>query len=440
MARLRLPVVLIALALAACGERRVREPVTVVLLDIGPWHNWEYAEWAQRALDGFTRETGVIVKRLPSPKSADEQFVFERQLLQGGATIPDVYIIDAIWPGMLAEHLLDLKPRLDAEAAQHFPALVANNEVEGRLVAMPYHANVGILLFRTDLLREYGYSGPPATWDELETMALAIQNGERAKGHRDFWGYVWQGAPYEGLTCNALEWQASEGGGRIIEDDGTISVNNPRAIKAWTRAAAWIGVLSPPEVIGYRETEAENLWRAGNAAFLRSWPATYVASQGSASTIQGRFDVTFMPSGSAGRAVVLGENSLAVSRYSLHVDEAMALVRYLTRRDVQLARSRTTSVPPTIPDLYDDPVVVKANPYYSSLRQVLMGGALYRPSAVSGPRYTEVSRAYFRAVHSVLTRQQKAAAAVASLERELQWITGSPVARGVPTHSPARRE
>jgi trehalose/maltose transport system substrate-binding protein len=427
---------MLAIALAGCREP-AREPVTLVFLDIGPWHNPEYADWTRSALEGFTRETGVAVERLPAPRESDEQLVFERQLLEGGATSPDVYVIDAIWPGMLGEHFIDLGPRLGTEVAQHFPVLVSSNRVRGRLVAVPYHANVGILVYRTDLVREYGFAGPPATWDELETMALAIQNGERAKGRRDFWGYVWQGAPYEGLTCNALEWQASEGGGHIIEDDGTISVDNPRAIRAWRRAARWVGVISPPEVIGYRELEAENAWRSGNAAFLRSWPATYAASLASAA-IQGRFAVTFVPAGPSGRAVVLGENSLAVSRHSRHVDEAVALVRYLSRHDVQLKRSRTTSMPPTIPGLYDDPAVLQSNPYYPALKQVLLSGALSRPSAASGRKYAEVSRAYFRAVHSVLTGQHEAGTAVASLERELVWITGFPVRGG--SAAAARRD
>jgi trehalose/maltose transport system substrate-binding protein len=430
--------VVLSLVLAACSGRSLREPVTVVLLDIGPWRNAEYAEWGDRAVAGFTPETAVVVKRLRGPESADEQLVLERQLLEGGATTPDVYIIDAIWPGMLADHLLDLKPLLGAEAARQFPALVANNVVHGRLVAMPYHANVGVLFFRTDLLREYGYPSPPATWDELAAMAKAIQDGERGKGHHDFWGFVWQGAPYKGLTCNALEWQASEGGGRIVEDDGTISVNNPRTVKAWERAAAWVGVVSPPEVVGYREAEAQNVWRAGNAAFMRSWP--YVAKGASGSVVQGRFNITFMPGGSEGHAMVLGENALAVSRYSLHVDEAMALVKYFSRRDVQLARSRATSLPPTLPDLYDDPEVLRTNPYYAPLKEVFLGGAVSRPSSVAGRKYAEVSRAYFRAVHSVLTRQQKASAAVASLERELVWITGFPVVAppGVRSAPPGR--
>jgi trehalose/maltose transport system substrate-binding protein len=76
-------------------------------------------------------------------------------------------------------------------------------------------------------------------------MAARIQAGERAKGKKQFWGFVWQGAADEGLTCDALEWQASDGGGRIIEEDQTISVNNPLAIRAWQRAAHWVGSISP---------------------------------------------------------------------------------------------------------------------------------------------------------------------------------------------------
>jgi trehalose/maltose transport system substrate-binding protein len=427
--RRRTPLVaLLLLATAGCGRGNVAPPVTVVLLDIVPARNREYTEWTQQALEGFTRETGIVVKRLLAPESSDEQFIFTRELLEGGATTPDVYVIDAIWPGMLVEHFLDLRPRLGTEADGLFPALVANNVVQGRLVAIPYHANVGILFFRTDLLREYGYRDPPRTWPELEAMAGAIQKGERAKGHEHFWGYVWQGAPYEGLTCNALEWQASSGGGRIVEDDGTISVNNPRAIAAWSRAAAWIGEISPPEVVGYREGEAQEAFRAGQAAFMRAWPSNYSPNQDGASSVRGRFDITFVPGGSQGHAMVLGENALAVSRYSRHVDEAIALVRYLSRRDVQLGRSRLTSLPPTIPDLYDDPEVVAANSYYRPLKQVFLGGALSRPSSVTGHKYAQVSRAYCRAEHSVLTRQQKPAAAAAALERELVWLTGFPVA------------
>jgi trehalose/maltose transport system substrate-binding protein len=106
-------------------------------------------------------------------------------------------------------------------------------------------------MYRSDLLRRYGYREPPKTWDELETMATRIQAGERAKGEKDFWGYVWQGGISEDLTCSGLEWQISEGGGRIVENDKTISVSNPLAVRAWKRAARWVGSISPPGVVAY---------------------------------------------------------------------------------------------------------------------------------------------------------------------------------------------
>ncbi len=89
--------------------------------------------------------------------------------------------------------------------------------------------DVQVLVYRTDLLAQYGYKTPPRTWDELEKMAVRIQAGERAKGKKDFWGFVWAGAiatDSEQLIMEGLEWQAAEGGGHIIESDGKISVNN----------------------------------------------------------------------------------------------------------------------------------------------------------------------------------------------------------------------
>jgi trehalose/maltose transport system substrate-binding protein len=187
-----------------------------------------------------------------------------------------------------------------------------------------------------------------------------------------------------------------------------------------------VGTISPPEVVGYREADAQDVWRAGRAAFMRSWP---YFSQDSGSRVRDRFDITMVPRGSHGHAMVLGENALAVSRYSKHVDEAIALVKYLTRREVQLDRSRATSLPPTLPDLYDDPQVLQANPYYTPLKEVFLGGAVSRPSSVAGHKYAEVSRAYFRAVHSVLSHEQNPEVAAVNLERELVWITGLSVAR-----------
>jgi trehalose/maltose transport system substrate-binding protein len=421
----------VVIGLESCGPP-AQQPVTLTLLD-SRWLDKEFNDWRDQELEQFTRETGIKVTLLPGPEAAIEQLALLRKLLDGGSSTPDVYSIDVIWPGMLAEYFLDLKSALAQEASSHFPALVANDTVNGKLVAMPYHADAGLLFYRTDLLRQYGYRAPPKTWDELETMAARIQGGERVKGKKDFWGFVWEGAPSEALTCNALEWQASEGGGRIIEEDKTITVNNPQATRTWARAAHWRRTISPPGVTAYKEWDAVNIWRSGNAAFMRNWTAAYSVSRSQESAVRNNFGVTLPPGGREGHASTFGGQSLSVSRHSAHPQEAIALVRYLCRRDVQLRRARATFQAPTIPELYEDPELQRFNPYFAQLKQGFLEEAVARPSTVTGKKYGDVSEAYFSAVHSVLTGEKNAAKAAADLEGELVQITGFKIRTPVST-------
>jgi trehalose/maltose transport system substrate-binding protein len=415
-------IVLFPLFLHGCTRPSVQEPVTLTFLE--EWSNKTFSEARQQELQQFTRETGIRVSLLPSPESARQKLVLWRELLATGSSGPDVYGLDVIWPGMLAEYFVDLKPYFATEVSLQFPAIAAGYTVDNKLVAMAYRPDIGLLYYRTDLLRLYGYRDPPKTWDELEIMAARIQAGERAKGKKQFWGFVWQGAADEGLTCDALEWQAAEGGGRIIEEDRAISVNNPQAIRAWQRAAHWVGSISPPGVVGYREWDSLNVWVAGDAAFMRNWPSGYVDSQSAGSPIRNKFDIALLPGGNAGRVGTLGGWGLAVSRFSAHPREALELVRYLTRRDVQVKRSRMLSQPPTLPELYNLPEVLEPNPRFDLLSQAFRTGIVSRPSDVTGKKYQDVTDAYIQAVHSVLTGEKSAPEAAAALEKELIRITG----------------
>src|SRR5690606_12242894 len=125
----------------------------------------------------------------------------------------------------------------------------------GKLLAMPLYTDVGILYYRKDLLEKYNRP-VPSSWQEMTDTAAYIQEQERAEGHKDMWGYVWQGKAYEGLTCNALEWISSFGGGQIVDPDGSITAGNEEAEKAVELAASWIGTITPQGVLNYSEEEA----------------------------------------------------------------------------------------------------------------------------------------------------------------------------------------
>src|SRR5246127_5050268 len=126
---------------------------TLVLID-QTWLDRSFQERRNLELEQFTRESGIRVKLLPAPEGAIETLDAWRSLLESGAKIPDVYAVDVIWPGILAENLLDLNAFVPAqEIAAHFSELIANNTVNGKFVALPCLIDVGLLYYRTDMLR-----------------------------------------------------------------------------------------------------------------------------------------------------------------------------------------------------------------------------------------------------------------------------------------------
>ncbi len=363
----------------------------------------------------------INVLRIDGSANTTEVLATYLQQFEAQSGDVDVIRVDVIFPGQLAEHLLDLTPYVPQEQLdQYLPALIVNDTVDGRLVALPLRIGFGLLYYRTDLLEKYGYDAPPATWDELTDMAQVIQDGERAAGNSEFWGFVWQGNSYEGLTCDALEWQVAEGGGNFVSPEGVVQVNNAATIKAFTRAAGWVGTISPPGVVGYGEEESRAVWHAGNAAFMRNWPYAYSTSLADDSAVKDVFAVTALPMGDSGRsAATLGGWHLGVSRYSNHPEAAAAFVRFFTSYDNQKAYALATTSPPAMTDLYADPDIIAAMPFASP---EAVAGAEARPSSSTKAKYNEASTLYFTAVHSILTGEEDPETALELLDLDLTQL------------------
>jgi trehalose/maltose transport system substrate-binding protein len=340
-----------------------------------------------------------------------------------GSPQADVYAIDIVWPGILSNYAQDLRPAF-GDISDMVPELVQNDTVNGKLVAVPYFVEISLLYFRRDLLEKYHFGQPPRTWNELEHQAGVIANGEQGKDKGRVWGFLWQGAASEALTCNALEWQISQGGGRLLNPDGTVNLERSRMIDALERARRWIGTLSPPEVTSQLEDDSLGIWKNGEAAFMRNWPYAYVESMRPDSRVRNRIGITMLPKGNlpGGRhADVLGGFQLMVSKTSNNKDAAIELVKFLSSPEIQRVNATTRGYAPTRPALYDAPAL-QVNPFFATLREVVLAGAVTRPSTAAGARYDRVSTAYFTAVRQALVGQKKADVAVKELEQELQSL------------------
>ncbi len=378
----------------------------------------------QEGAEAWAKATGNEVKIVSTPNSATERLALYQQILAAGSADIDVYQIDVIWPGILANHMIDLAPHVPAEVTkEHFKAIVDNNTVGGKLVALPWYTDAGVLYYRKDLLEKYGKQ-PPATWQELSETAKEIQDKERAAGNASMWGYVYQAKAYEGLTCNGLEWIDSFGGGALVADDGKLTVNNPKAAEALTWAASTVGGISPEGVLNYTEEESRGVWQSGNAVFMRNWPYAWSLGNAPDSPIKDKIGVATLPKGGPDgkNTGTLGGWQLAVSKYSANPDAAASLAAYLTGKDEQKRRAIKGSYNPTIESLYKDQEVLAAVPFFGDLYGTFTS-AVARPSKVTGAKYNQVSSEFFNAVHEVLSGKAKPDAALASLESRLDRLS-----------------
>ena len=395
-------------------------PATAATITISCGSNAADAEFCGKFADEWGKKNGHTVKMYSPPTSTTDNLALLRQQFAAKSSDLDVIMIDVVWPGVIKDHLVDLKKYSKGAEAKHFPAIVANNTVDGKLLGMPWFTDAGLLFYRTDLLEKYKLK-VPGTWEELAATAKKVMDGERAAGNADFQGFVFQAKAYEGLSCNAVEWVASFGGGSIVDKSGNITINNPNAAKALDTAAAWIGTIAPSGVLNYAEEDARGTFQNGKALFMRNWPYAWALGQAADSPIKGKIGVAPLPAGPGGKAATLGGWQLAVSKYSKNVDAAAELAMYLTSPEIQKKRAIGGSYNPTIVDLYKDKDILAANPFMGQLLDVFTG-AVARPATVTGLKYPEVSRAFWDATHEVLSKKSNGTEAVKKLEGKLKQV------------------
>lgn len=411
------PLVVGALIALGAGSAAQAATLTISCGSVG-----QDFEFCKKHTEEWAKKTGHTVKLFTLPQSTTDLLGLYRQMFAAKSADVDIINVDVVWPGMIKDHLIDLKPYTKGVEKEHFPSIVANNTVDGKLIAMPWFTDAGLLYYRKDLLEKHGEK-PPTTWEQLAATAKKIQDAERKAGNADMQGFVFQAKAYEGLTCDAVEWLTSYGGGNIVDASGKVTVNNPQAAKALTTAASWIGTIAPTGVLNYGEEDARGVFQNGNAVFMRNWPYAWSLGNGGDSKIKDKIGVSALPKGGEGgkNAATLGGWQLAVSKYSKEQKLAAELVMHLTSKEIQKERAIKGSFNPTIPALYKDKDVLAATPFFGSLYDVFTS-AVPRPSTATGLKYNEVSAAFWNATHDVLSGKEPADASLKKLEGKLNQI------------------
>ncbi len=364
--------------------------------------------------DNFNKsQKNVHVTWLQGPASTTDFLQKLTTMLRARSHAVDVMSIDIVYPAEFGANqwtvpIDDKWP--SSERANYLNGPVQGCTYNGKIWAGPLRTDLGLIYYRTDLIKT-----PPTTWDDLTTMAQQAQAKSK-------YGYVWQGAQYEGLVCNFVEVVHGYGGAVLDPNDPKkVTVNSPQAVQALTKMVSWVGAISPDAVTTYMEDSSRNVWQQGNSVFMRNWPYAYkLGNDASQSKIAGKFDIHGMlygGSNTTGHSAIGGWN-LAINAFTPNVDAAWSFIHYMLQADAQKALAIKASLTPTLKTTYQDPDVQKAQPLFTKLAPILET-ALPRPVS---PVYPDLSNAIQLHVYQALKKQASPQDALSALQSQLQSL------------------
>ena len=324
----------------------------------------------------------VTAREFPAAADAQRQQFIQRQQAKSGDC--DVFNSDVIWTAEFASQkwLYDMTDYVNQTKAKYIKATLATATYDGKIWGAPTGTNAAFLYYDTDKVKT-----APASWQDVYAQA-----GDKG-------GIVFQGAPYEGLTCDWLEL-AFAAGGTVLSEDGTkATIDSPENVAATKLMADAVkSGAAPKAVTTYMEPETDRAWATGKYAFMRNWPYAYALSEKEAK-LKGKVEVVPLPEWKGGgKAGILGGGNAVISVYSKNPGGALQVVDYLSSEERQKVGLVKYSLPSVLTATYDDAEVKKAVPFAEELRQAI-SQAKARPVS---PVYPQISQAIYKNVNEAL--------------------------------------
>jgi multiple sugar transport system substrate-binding protein len=348
----------------------------------------------------------IHVNLISAPNNTNTyQTALSTQISGGGG--PDVYLGDVTWPAQFGAHqfAVPLSKYLPQSYFSGFaPGLVDGATYKDEVYAAPFYEDQGFLYYRKDILKADGLS-VPTTWEDLVAAAQQAQRKGQVK-----YGFVFQGANYEGATCDFIEYLA-DAGGKVLSPDGKASALDSAAVTALTFQQSLVkSGVSPAAVSTYQEDQAMGAFQNGDALFMRNWDYAYATSQASGSAVVGKVGVAPLPTfrGQTGPGYsAIGGWNLYVNPHTENLAASLTFVTFMTGVDAQKTIATQFSLVPTNQAARTDPQVTGSS---ETLAVVPKTQLISRPS--QSPAYPEISQAIYQAVNGVLAGSSEPAEAI----------------------------
>jgi multiple sugar transport system substrate-binding protein len=356
---------------------------------------------------------GVIVREELLPADSDRQHQYYAMNLDGGKAPFDLVGIDTIWVQEFAKAgwIVPLDELLTQTVQEEFfPGPIEAATFNGRLYAVPWYVDAGVLYYRRDLLDRHGLE-PPRTWHDLAHSAKVVLEAEQNSA---LTGFVWQGKQYEGLMCVSLE---------VLRSNGTDlwSGDRDRAVSGlrFLRETIATHRITPLSVSMADEESTRWMFGEGRALFMRNWPYAWSLLQGEGSAVRGKVGVVPLPAFSGfASAPILGGWMLAIPSSSAHQEVVVELIRFLTSSDTQRKVAVELGYNPARRALYADESLLELRPLLKDLYPILSEA---RPRPVT-PYYLLISQAVQPDISAVIVGRKSPDEALDAIRRRVDQL------------------
>jgi multiple sugar transport system substrate-binding protein len=317
----------------------------------------------------------------------------DRDFLSKSST-PDVIDAGTQWIGPFANAHFIL-PLSSWGLTSFLPGASAATSYDGTLYGALWYYNAEGLFYRTDLVKS-----PPKTPAQLVADAqTALRNDPQLKE-----GIALEGNKYEGAVTMFIDMLRAFGGSF---DPAHFDTPQNLAALQYLHDLVYKYKIAPQAIVGWEETQADQAFQSGKAAFEINYPFALQEINAKGSALKGKARFIPFPTTSGAGTATVASDALVVNARTKHRAAAEALVKFLLSPAQQQARAITSGDPPSVSGAYNASLFGKA-PYF---RQDLVVFKTGYPRLVSA-KYAEISSDVQTMLSSVLANQQPPAAAL----------------------------
>ncbi len=372
-------------------------------------------------LKAYTERQPTAKLEIVGGETVNEQRDFLAKALSAAEPMADLVLVDTLRPAQWAalKWIEPLDSYLGSNRAatieRYLPASIASATIGERIVALPFLADAQFLFFRKDLFEKHSQK-VPQDWNELRTGLQAILTAENQRSLR---GLALAGGNVESTTCAYLStlWGA---GGDLVRSDG-FSADDPahkNALTMWDELRA--AKLLPPDVANYQTDEIRHQLTQGTLVMGLGWGYMWPRFEGEAgSRVAGKIGIANPPGFSPGSgAGCIGGWHVAVVAASKLKGRAVEIARYLSSPETAKVLALKTGALPVFRELYADPEILAAQPWFANALPVLMK-ARARPAS---PRYNEISEIVRGNFHAFLAGNRTADAMLTDMKSRFELL------------------